>query len=293
MNRFLIQIAILLAAIIPTRAQTAVIFGASGAVGSEILQSLLNGSSFEEVILIQRKSSPKVDEILSQKKIGAPKVTPVQLADLNDIASYDNLKSADACFIAIGVGHINEVTLQYWHSVEVDLVRSMTQFCDKIQVRTLTLLSAVDVMYESVTPFSKEEVHAENQKPLGWVKALDLYYRMKGLEEKAVIQAAKHIEHIRLFQPSTIVTKENRYGWVDRIMFAFQNLFDPYLPEKYHSVDVKLLGLAMVADAEGILQSSSIENESGVEIAKLTYSDFLSVAGDAFVERHQTKSDEL
>mmetsp|Transcript_16490 Transcript_16490/g.39478 ORF Transcript_16490/g.39478 Transcript_16490/m.39478 type:complete len:299 (+) Transcript_16490:44-940(+) len=281
---------------ISTSAQTAVLFGASGTVGSEVLQSLLNDSSFQDVILIVRKSSPKVDEILSNKKNDAPNVTTVILADLNaDLDSYNALTSADACFVATGVGDINKATLQYLHSVEVDMIGSITRFCDKLRASTLTLLSAVDVDYESAVSFSEEEIHAEYQKPLGWMKGIGIYYQMMGLKEKAVVTAAKNMS-VRIFQPSSILTKEYRYGAVDRIIFAMHSLLDPYIPTKYHSVDVTLLGMAMVLDAERMLQQSTLGDDDFPErkrVTKLTYANFLRYAGEAFKEQQETKKDEL
>lgn len=161
-------------------------------------------------------------------------------------------------------------------------------------MRYISLLSAIDVDYKTAEPFSHEEIHADNQTPLGWMMCLSLYYRVKGLEEKAVITSSKSIPHVRLFQPSTIVTQEIRYGWIDWVLFRIHKIVDPYIPTTYHSVDVRLLGMAMVADAIDVLQSSIIEHDiAGTHVAKLTYADFLRVAGDAFNEQHQQNSDEL
>jgi len=277
------------------RAQTAVLFGASGTVGSEVLKSLLVNSLFDEVILIGRASYPKVDEILSKSKAGSsPNVTTLTLPDLNNLDSTRvGIEKADSCFIAVGVGEIYEVTLRYWHSVEVDLVGSIARFCNGINVRTLTLLSAIDVDHESAAPFTREEIHAEGQRPLGWLRSVYLYFRVKGLEERAVLVNAENVPHIRLFRPSTIVTKESRYGWVDRTIFYIHHLFDSYMPVMYRSVDAKLLGMAMVADAERVLQFSAQQDEPEKVVAKLTYADYVSVAGKLFEEQHGLGGDEL
>jgi len=294
MNSPIKTITLLLILLAFTRAQTAVLFGGSGAVGSEVLKSLLNNSNFQEVILIGRKSYPKVDEILATKKADSkPNFTALTLPDLKDLDSFDKIDKADACFIAVGIGDVNIVTFEYWHSIEVDLIGTIAKFCDKVHVRSLTLLSAIDVEYESAEPYSEEEIHTENQKPMGWAKSISRYYRMKGLEEKAAIMNAKNVPHIRLFQPSTIVTEEYRYGWVDRTIFAFHAVFDPYVPTQYHSVDVRLLGMAMVADAKKILHSSVGQDASESILAKVTYADYINIAGEAFEEQYQPKHSEL
>ena len=306
MMSFLRILLLLIATISTTKAQTAVLFGASGAVGSEILHSLLNHNSstyFKELFIVGRKSSSsrkKVDDVLATSGGVSPAIQRVELDDLASINNADahnsnhNLpEKADACFVAIGVGKINECSLSYWHSVEVDMIGSIAQFCDKIQVKSLTLLSAIDVEYEYVEPYTTEELSDDKEeKQLGWLTAIYHYDRIKALEEKAVIDAAKHIDYIRLFQPSTIVTHgESRYGWVERFFFWFAYMFDDIIPEEYHSIDVRVLGLAMVKDAEEVLQSTD-ETEL-TKIAKLTYEDFIRLTGDEFAKKSQQPSDEL
>lgn len=279
---------------------TAVLFGATGAVGSEVLKSLLDDSAFEEVVLIVRNSSPKLDTILSDKsqEDSTKNVTTLNFPNIGDgLKTYDKIEKADACFVAVGLGDINTATLEYWLSVEVDLIGTIAGFCDKINVQSITLLSAVDVDYESALPFSQQELLSENQKPLGWMRSISLYNRVKGLEENAVISAAENIAHIRLFQPSSIVTEETRYGWVDRIFFFLHGWLDEVIPVKYHSVDVRLLGMAMVADAKEVLSNGKTHSLSPpseeLNIAKLMYADFLNVAGESFKEKYGLQNDEL
>ena len=271
--------------------RTAVLFGASGAVGSEVLKALLNGghsNSFTDLIVIGRKPSSKVEAILSGNRDDPVNVTMLNLPDMkNDLQSYDKIEKADACFIAVGLGDINSATLDHWLSVEIDLMGSIASFCNKLQVHTISLLSAVDVEYEGVEPFSEDEIQANSHGPLGWIKAVSIYYRVKGLQERAVIENAKNIPHVRLFRPSTLRTPNYRYGLVDRIIFPLHDLFDPYIPTMYHSVDVSLLGMAFVMDAEEVLQQSIEEQQyendaSQTSVVGLTYADYLRVAGDAF-----------
>ena len=275
-------------------AQTAVIFGASGAVGSELLKSLLSDDSFEEAIVVGRQSSSKkIDGIISFADAGKTKVTRVNLARVEDISTYTSIERADACLIALGASAPHLDNLQQWHSVEIDLIRAIAEFCNKIQVRSISLLSAVDVENESAVPFTKEEITSYGEGALGWIKMIQLYNRVKGLEEKAVIESASGVQYIRLFQPSTIVTEQPRYGWFDASLFRLHKLVDPYIPVQYHSVDVRLLGAAMVADAKRTLKGEE-DFGSRQDVAKLTYENYVSVAGKVFQESlGATTKDEL
>jgi len=274
-------------------AQTAVVFGGSGAVGSEVLKSVLSDTFFEEVIVVGRHSSfKKIDEIVSSAE-GESKVKRVNLARVEDISTYaKKIERADACLIALGASAPHHMHLQQWLSVEIDLIRTIAEFCNTIQVRSISLLSAVDVENESAVPFTKEEIESYGEGALGWIKMIILYMRVKGLEEKAVIESASDVQYIRIFQPNTIVTEEPRYGWFDATLFRLHKLVDRYLPSQYHSVDVRLLGAAMVADAKTKLQERE-DLGSQQDVAKLSYEDYVSVAGKAFQDRLTANKDEL
>jgi hypothetical protein len=242
----------------------------------------------------------------------------------------------DACFIGVGVGHpYNMTNLYEWHTIEVDMVASMARFCSSnhlFDVKTITVLSAIDAEQNNPKPytFTEEEIdeikiknietiidennnnnnnngdtnNGDNnglppnqQSKIGWWKMLVNYSRMKGLEEMVVInESSNKIPYIRLFQPSSIITTENRYGWVDWIIFRIHYFFDPILPTQYHSVNAEILGMAMVNDAVRCILSSGstittititstndpnhdhdhIDSyEKGV--TRLTYKDYLSI----------------
>lgn len=147
---------------------------------------------------------------------------------MEDIPTNTNIERADACIIALGASAPHLDNLQQWHSVEIDLIRTIAEFCNKIQVQYISLLSAVDVEHESVVPFTQEDIASYGEGALGWIKMIQLYNRMKGLEERAVIESASDVPYIRLFQPNTIVTEKPRYGWFDTTLFALQGCRSAY-----------------------------------------------------------------
>lgn len=273
-------------------AQTAVVFGGSGAVGSEVLKSALSDDFFEKVIVVGRPGSSKKINAIVSSTASEEKVTNINLDRVEDISTYVGIERADTCLVALGVSSPHHTNLKQWLSVEVDLIGTIAEFCSKIQARTISLLSAVDVEYESAVPFTKEEIASYGEGSLGWIKMIILYMRVKGLEEKAVIESASDVQYIRLFQPNTILTDETRYGWFDAILFRLHGLLDPILPARYHSVHVRLLGAAMVADAKKKLQGKE-GDETQQDVAKLTYEDYVSVVDKAFQDIPEAKREEL
>ena len=284
------------------QARTIVLFGSNGAVGSEVLSTLLHQNKnkedsistfWDQVILIGRRF-PTIP-----KEVKHPQVVKIPVSSLENIDQQTKVLnehfhdvSVDACIIAVGMGSPHEANVAFWHSVEVDMIGSIARFCGKMGATYTSLLSSADAD-ENPVPFTREEL-TKSDKPLGWLKMIMVYMRMKGLSELAAInnfrQAATHSSaHVSIMQPSNIVTETTRYGWVDYLLFKALPWLDPLLSESHHSVHVKLLGMAFAKDAENVLtlkdggsNSHSIE-EKGVSVTKLTYKDFLKASRDEFV----------
>lgn len=263
-----------------TKGHTAVLFGATGAVGSEVLRSLLmNHATFwSDLIIVGRR---KVD---LQGRGSNMNITQVVIPDLTKMDQHNQLleTKADACIIAIGAGTPFKDTLRDWHAVDVEIPGAAGRLCKTMDARYVSLLSAVDSDADS-EPFPEEELSAKDE--MGWWGMLVRYARMKGLGEQIV--ASSGIPHVTLFQPSNIVTEYTRYGWFDWALFRVLPYLDPLMPKKYHSVPVRLLGMAMVGDAiETISNRSNSEDrtiyESGSAVARRTYEDFVRVSGKQY-----------
>jgi len=199
-------------------AQTALLFGSNGAVGSEVLRALLHNNNnnnnnklseeehtippflWKEVILIGRRL-PKL-AFNEDENSQPPKVTQVQMSSLinieEEIFKQKRLRPSqrvDACIIAVGIGNPQEGDLLYWHSVEIEMIGAITRMCKSMGARYISLLSSIDAEVTPV-PLSNEELQVDNNtnsdemEALGWWKMLVLYTRMKGLSENAVIDNA-------------------------------------------------------------------------------------------------------
>jgi len=290
--------------------RTALVFGANGVVGSQVLNAILDNtdSFWTKVILVGRRFPPSLipgdsdadkfkDDDPSEKEHRGgrrPEIVKIQLSDLTDIhekredlfgskEENDEGETIDACFIALGVSNPFDYDLKYWHSIEVEMIASITKLCNQINgsgrgVKYIGLLSTIDAE-EDPKPFSVQELSGTNDKgkTLGWWGMLKHYYRIKGLQEAAVVEGSKDISFVSLFQSCSIITKESRYGCIDKTIFAFHRLFDPILPKQYHSVKDEMLGKAFVFDAVQVLSGVTSEAREKNKVAKLTYVDFLKI----------------
>jgi len=278
---FLLLVYIL--AVAKTDAHTAILFGGSGAVGGEVLRALLTDSDsfWTRVILVGRRELPSSSLSTTSTAL---EVTQVVLPDLTTVDRHQPLidlaENVDACFVAIGASSPMNQTLAQWHSTEVEIVGVIARLCETIGVRYISLLSAVDAETDP-QPFESKELDTGGNA-LGWWGMLTNYARMKGLSEQAVASVAG-IASVRIMQPSNIVTEYTRYGWFDRTLFRVLPYLDPILPMRYHSVRVRLLGMAMAGDAMGVLADSSGKGD----ILRLTYEDFVRIAGKKFQDEQK------
>lgn len=263
-------------------AKTAVVFGATGTIGNDILRSIVNEPYFTKVILVGRKEfPPKVTDLLPETL----EVTTVIHPDLGTIDQHQELAAmdADACFVAAASGHPQSSDMHDWHYIEVVIAESISRACGKMKVQSISVFTAIEG--DEAKHYSKKELEKTNE-PIGWMKLFSDTIRMMRLKEEAVISASEGvIPYIRIFQPSNIITRELRYGWLDWSLFKFHAVFDEWLPTEYHSVTTELLADAMVEDSVNALSGKTIETGP----AFLKYGDFLTILGEDQREKKATE----
>lgn len=301
----LLVISMSLSGIASVQANTAVLFGATGAVGNDILRVILaakdseNNSNpfFSKLILVGRRAFPsKVEDLLTPSSKDHPEIVRIQIPNLEHVDENEELAAhvtndgADvACFIAVGSGFPQLSDLHDWHSTEITMAASMARLCGKTGATSLTLFTSMDAE-ANPKAYSAEEL-APTGIPMGWWPVVLGTMRVLGLKEEAVISntmdaaaSATDVPQIRIFQPSNIITKEIRYGWVDWTFFKFHSVMDPYIPTRYHSVTTELLATAMVNDAMSILSGKPaggiVSDKDGA--TRFTYGDFVRIAGENY-----------
>jgi len=308
----LITAVVSLSGISSVRGKTAVLFGATGGVGNDVLRAILNAKEknddypfFTKLVMVGRRAfPPKVEDLLPQSPDELPEIVRVEIPNLEHADEHELLTEmeTDACFIAVGSGFPMQSDMHDWHSVDVTMAGSMTRLCSKMRATSITMFTSVDAD-TNPEPFRDEDL-IQTGIPMGWWPVLMGTLRMMGLKELTVISnanatAAKEIPHVRIFQPSDIITRELRYGWFDWAVFKFHAVFDPWLPTRYHSVTTELLAKAMVQDAVHLLSGLAAAGTTTTTAStdpdgatRFTYDDFLSIAGeeDTFGE---TKTTEL
>ena len=214
----------------------AVILGATGAVGGHVLAALLRSQVFVGVTAIGRRAVEGVQdgERLTQ-----------HVVDLEQPDSYSALLAGhEAAICTLGVGQPSKVSREALWQVDVEYVIGFAEACRQQGVRRFSLLTAVGARADS---------------------RID-YLRMKGTLEERV--AALGFLRTSLFQPSMLLTADNRYGAVQGLVLAVWPKLDGVLAgplRKHRGIRVEQLGLAIARDAE---------REAPLGVSRYTWDDF-------------------
>lgn len=211
-----------------------VFLGASGAVGSAALETLLGFSDINQIVLLGRRNLDLTEHKRIQQRI-------VDILDSRSYSEYIN--GVDTAICTLGVGQPSKVSSEAFIQIDKTAVLDFANVCKTNGVKHFQLLSSVGIN----------------------ANARSLYLRTKGELVKALEEL--HFERLSIFQPSMILTPTNRYGLSQAIVLKVWPELDFLLQgkaQKYRGIRVEELGRSI---ANNILTKGS-----GTEY--LQYSEF-------------------
>lgn len=191
--------------------KTAAIIGATGMVGSYLLQELIPDPFFETIRLVVRRPLPKTDA-----------KTEIKLVDFGD---YESLKLAidgsDVLFCAIGTTQKKvKGDRNLYRSIDFDIPVKAARICKETGCKKMIIVSSVGANS----------------------KSQNFYLKLKGEMEDAL--AASGLESVHIMQPSFLLgeRKEKRTGeGTGKIVFSAISFLLVGSLRKYkpiHGIDV-------------------------------------------------------
>jgi len=169
-------------------------------------------------------------------------------ASVSDPSTYQSyLQGHTTAICTLGVGEPSKMSKEEFVKIDKLAVLDFARECKKAGVKHFELLASVDINS----------------------KSMSFYLRTKG--ELVEELKALHFERLSIFQPSMILTPNNRYGLSQAIVLRVWPLLKPLLGgrlRKYRGIPVSILGQAMA-------KNISIEAE-GYEI--LQWDEFYAIA---------------
>lgn len=192
-----------------------ILLGASGAVGSEMLKTVLSFSGIKKVLSLgRRKLDVSDDSNLDQ-----------QIIDIGDTSSYKKyIPGFNTAICTLGVGEPSKTSKADFIKIDKTAVLDFAIICKQNDVKHFQLLSSIGVSATSKS----------------------FYLRTKGELIEAL--EALNFDRLSIFKPSMILTPTNRYGLSQAIVLKVWPKLSFILQgkaKKYRGIKVEELGKAI------------------------------------------------
>lgn len=194
---------------------TAVIIGATGAVGREIVNEIISGEYYNRVYILGRSSISKLPDDSRLEKI---------IIDFDNIDfDMDILENADV-FASLGTTIKIAGSKENQRKIDVDYTVNFAKLCEG-KVRSFNVVSALGANS----------------------KSKNFYNSLKGeLEDKL---KEMNLGTLRIFQPSLLISKREDKRFLEEIFMKIASIFQFVLKgktKKYSPIEASLLGKVIV-----------------------------------------------
>ena len=196
----------------------AIIFGASGLVGSHVLDLLLEHPAYDRVTIVVRKDTGKKH----------PKLVTL-IGDYNSLPALKEQLTGDELYLALGTTKEKTPDKQLYYQVDHDYPVLAASIAKENGVKSVFLVSAV----------------GSN------VKSGVFYVRMKGETERDLM--AVGIEHTHIFRPSMIMGQRKESRPLEKFFITVFSAINPLLVGKwkiYRGISGEEIAQAMVNAAQ-------------------------------------------
>ena len=194
---------------------TAVIIGATGAVGKEILKEILGTEYYERIYVLGRNSISRLPE--------DDRLTKIVIDFENMRFDTSILDDADV-FAALGTTIKIAGSKENQRKIDVDYTVNFAKLCEE-KVRSFNVVSAIGANS----------------------KSKNFYNSLKGeLEDKL---KEMNLGTLRIFQPSLLISKREDKRFLEEIFMKVAPIFQFVLKgktKKYSPIEVSLLGKEIV-----------------------------------------------
>ena len=194
---------------------TAVIIGATGAVGKEILKEISGGDFYERIYVLGRNSISKLPEDSRLNKI---------VIDFENMRFDTSILDDADVFAALGTTIKIAGSKENQRKIDVDYTVNFAKLCEG-KVRSFNVVSAIGANSKSKS----------------------FYNSLKGeLEDKL---KEINLGILRIFQPSLLISKRDDKRFLEELFIKISPVFKLLLKgkaKKYSPIEASLLGKEMV-----------------------------------------------
>ena len=194
---------------------TAVIIGATGAVGREILTEILSGEYYDRIYILGRSSISKLPDNDRLEKI---------IIDFENINFDTNILENADVFASLGTTIKIAGSKENQRKIDVDYTVNFAKLCEG-RIRSFNVVSAIGANS----------------------KSKNFYNSLKGELEDALKEL--NLGVLRIFQPSLLISKRADGRFLEELFIKISPLFKFLLKgkmQKYSPIEVSLLGKEIV-----------------------------------------------
>jgi uncharacterized protein YbjT (DUF2867 family) len=205
---------------LPLSMKSAILFGASGLVGSSLLTQLLDNPAYDTIIVVVRKPLP----------VQHPKLKML----IGDYSSLSDLKpqlKADEIFIALGTTKKKTPDQKEYYQIDHDYPVLAASIAKENGAHSVLLVSAIDANANSKI----------------------FYVSTKGKVEADI--TALGFEHTYIFRPSMLVGDRKESRPTEKFLIGLFSILNPLFAgswKRYHSIHVKDLAASMINAANDL-----------------------------------------
>ncbi|NEW94187.1 oxidoreductase [Rhodopseudomonas sp. BR0M22] len=197
--------------------KTALVFGATGLIGSKLLRGLLDSADYVRVIAVVRRPLTFTD----------PKLT-VLIGDLDRLQALAAQLKADEVFIALGTTRKQTPDEAAYYKIDHDYPVAAARIAQEAGAAAVLLVTAVGA-------------DAASQA---------FYLRTKGETERDII--ALGFPRTAIFRPSMLIGERSEYRPLEGLFIALARLINPLLrgaADRFRGIDAGDVAAAMIAAA--------------------------------------------
>ena len=194
---------------------TAVIIGATGAVGREIVNEILSGEYYDRIYILGRSSISKLPDDSRLEKI---------IIDFENINFDTNILEDADVFSSLGTTIKIAGSKENQRKIDVDYTVNFAKLCEG-KVRSFNVVSAIGANS----------------------KSKNFYNSLKGELEDALKEL--NLGVLRIFQPSLLISKRDDERFLEELFIKISPLFKVLLKgktKKYSPIEANLLGKVIV-----------------------------------------------
>lgn len=174
--------------------KTAIIIGATGVTGTQLVQLLLRDNRYKTVVLLSRRSMG----------ISHPKIKE-HLIDLFDLENHGNLFNADEVYCCIGTTKAKTPNQDLYRSIDFGIPVRAAKLCQQYHIDSFAVISSLG---------------ADSNSRI-------FYSRLKGEMEDAILDLK--LPNTVIVRPSLIAGERDEKRFGESFAKGFMKLFNPFM----------------------------------------------------------------